>query len=86
MTIFNLLVGFSLLCFRFCLYELFCLWWFCSSLASNACSSVVDKVPATELYSSFWDALRPGGVPIGFGKLFSLGFWSCYRFAKRYLS
>ena len=28
---------FPLLRFRFFLYRLFCLWWFCSGLASNAC-------------------------------------------------
>ena len=25
------------------------------------CSSVVGRVPTTELYAGFWDALRPGG-------------------------
>ena len=57
------------------------MWWFCFGLAPNACSSVAGKVPATKLYSGFWDVLRFGGVPIGFEKLLSLGFWSCYRFA-----
>ena len=52
--------GFPLLHFRFFLYRLFCLWWFCSGLALNECSLVGRRVPATELYVGFWDALRPG--------------------------
>ena len=65
---------FPLLRFRFCLYELSCLWWFCSVLASNMCFSVVGRVLATELYVRFWDVLSLRGVPIGFEKLLSLGF------------
>ena len=47
------------------------------------CFSVVGKVPTTELYIGFWDVLRLGGVLIGFEKLLGLGFWFCYRFARR---
>ena len=74
---------FSLLRYQFFLYELFCLWRFCSGLASNACFSVASKVLATELYSGFWDVLSPRGVLIGFEKLLSLGFWSYHHFARR---
>ena len=45
--------------------------------------SVVGRVPEIELYARFWDVLRPGGVPTGFEKLLSLGFWSSYRLARR---
>ena len=47
------------------------------------CFSIAGKVPTTELYAGFKDALGPRCVSIGFGKLLSLGFWSYYRFAKR---
>ena len=40
----------------------------------NACSSIVGRVPKKELYVGFWDALRPGGVLLGFEKLLSLEF------------
>ena len=46
----------------------------CSGLASNTCSLVTGRVLMTELYAGFWDVLRPGGIPIGFEKLLSLGF------------
>ena len=58
------------------------MWWFSSSLPSNVCSSVADRVPMMELYTRFWYALRLGGIPIGFEKLLSLGFWSYHRFAN----
>ena len=65
---------FPLLRFRFCLYKLSCLWWFCSGFALNACFSVADMALVTELYSGFWDVLSLRGIPIGFEKLLSLGF------------
>ena len=77
---------FPLLCFQFCLYRLFRLWWFCYDLGLNACFSAIGRVLEMELYTGFWDVLRPGGVPIGFKKLLSLGFWFYYRFARRSLS
>ena len=35
---------FPLFRFRFCLYGLFCLWWFCSGLALNACFSIAGRL------------------------------------------
>ena len=45
------------------------------------CSSVAGRFSRTELYVEFWDALKLGGILIGFEKL--LGLWSCYRFGRR---
>ena len=74
---------FPLLCFRFGLYGLFCLWWFCYGLASNTCFLAAGRVPVMELYVGLWDVLMPRGIPIGFEKLFGLGFWLCNRFSRR---
>ena len=63
-----------MLCFRFCLCGLFCLWWFCFGVILNALFSVVDRVLTTELYVEFWDVLDPRCIPIGFVKLVNLGF------------
>ena len=35
----------------------------------NTRSSVADRFPVAELYVGFWDAPKPGGIPIGFVKL-----------------
>ena len=40
----------------------------------NACFSVANKAPTTELYAAFWDVPIPGCIPIVFEKLFSLRF------------
>ena len=45
------------------------------------CSLVLGRFLGTELYAEFWDVLKPGGIPIGFGKL--LGFWFYHRFCRR---
>ena len=59
------MVGFSFTLLPILLDGLFCLWWIYSGLTSNACSLVAGRVPRTELYAGFWDALRLGGIPIG---------------------
>ena len=53
------------------------MWWFFFSLASNACFSVTSRAPTTKLYIGFSDVLKLRGVPIGFEKLMSIGFWFC---------
>ena len=74
---------FPLLCFQFCLYGLFCLWWFFSGLASNACFLAVGRVPGKKLYAGFWDVLKLGGIPIKFKKLRGLRFLFFHRFVRR---
>ena len=65
---------FPLLCFQFCLYELFCLRWFCYGLALNGRFSVIGRVLMTELYAVFWDVLILGCALIVFEKLLCQGF------------
>ena len=51
----------------------------------NARFSVTGKVPTTESYMAFWDIPIPRCVPIVFGKLLSLGCWSCLSFCQEIL-